>query len=46
MSSIRYEHVIISAPLESDQSSSTPGVTITFNRPDCRQPDPSQYHEA
>ena len=30
MSSMLYEHVTISAPLESDQSNSGPGVTITF----------------
>ncbi len=31
MSSMLYEHVTISAPLESDQSTSGPGVTITFH---------------
>ncbi|HSR06758.1 MAG TPA: hypothetical protein VLM42_06380 [Bryobacteraceae bacterium] len=35
MSSKIYEHVTISEPLEPDQSASGPGVTITFNRPDC-----------
>jgi len=35
MSSKLYEHVTISRPLDSDQSNSGPGVTITFNRPDC-----------
>ena len=35
MSSILYEHITISGPLESDQSSSAPSVTITFKRADC-----------
>ena len=35
MSSKLYEHVTISEPLESDQSTSGPGVTIIFNRADC-----------
>ena len=35
MSSMLYEHVTISEPLEPDQSSTGPGVTIRFNRPDC-----------
>ena len=36
MSSTLYEHLTISGPLESDQSSSGPGITIMFHRPECR----------